>query len=779
MKKRILFSTLLTMSASVCFFAQTEADRQEITKKYDKKELHSLFDQFSQTAEAEAGKVAAYAREHKIPVIIKGEDGSIQQLMRIDEDGTPIYYTNTNVDAAKSTRTNHLNTGGSLNLDLNGENMVVSVWDGGSIRKTHQEFGTRVTVKDGGVPNDHATHVGGTVGASGVIARAKGMAWKSSINSYDWNNDEAEMTSAAATGLLLSNHSYGLVGEYLQLWQFGAYINESRDWDNILFNAPSYLAVKAAGNDGRNRNRFTGVVLNTSPMGGSTDFYDKLTGAATSKNALVVANAQDANIGADGNLISVAIHESSSQGPTDDLRIKPDIAGNGTGVYSPVAYIPGTDTKDNPNTPVNEYDPGTPSNNSYNAYTGTSMASPNVMGSLTLVQQHNHKKEERYMLGAELKGLALHTADDAGAAGPDAMFGWGLLNAKKMVETINAKGKTSIIENRTLNNLATDTLTVKSDGVTPLIVSISWYDRGGALQTSSQLNDNATKRLVNNLDLKVIKVDDNTEYLPWVLTSRSTNAKAVNNNDNFERVDLGVVPKGDYKIEITHKGTLAGNLQNYTLIVTGKEDSGNVSGPAAPSCINAYESNETISTAAAININQDITAAISSATDRDFYKFTIGAGKLTAKLNGPVGVDYDLYIYNASGALLGKSEDTSANEAIALNNRAAGTYYARVIGYNGANSTTCYSLNISATAPITAGTSAGAINTNAAIYPNPADKEITVRDAKEGDNYIIYDYSGKVMKQGSVIRGKVDLHTVHPGNYILKVNNKAYKFIKK
>lgn len=489
--------------------------------------------------------------------------------MKIDESGTPIYYTNNNADAAKSTRANYLNSGGSLGLNLNGENMVVGVWDGGSVRKTHVEFGNRITLKDNAVftdGSDHATHVSGTIGAAGLKAQAKGMAPKSKIDTYDWNNDFSEATNAASAGLLLSNHSYGWAAETLPDWYFGAYTDEAQSWDNILFQAPSYLSVKAAGNDGTNYyyddNTNTWKIINASPIGGTSNKYDKLTDAATSKNVLVVANAEDANIDSEGNLVSTYINSSSSQGPTDDLRIKPDIAGNGTELYSPVAFIPGTAT---------ENSLGTPSTNSYDTYTGTSMASPNVTGTLTLVQQHHKNVQNRYMLGAELKGLALHTADDAGATGPDVFFGWGLLNGKKMVEAINEKGKTSLIENKTLNNNATETLNIASDGITPLTVSISWYDRPGTIQTNGQLNS-TVKRLVNNLDLKVISNDDDTVYRPWVLTSRSTNAQAENNNDNFERVDLGVVPAGEYTVEISHKGTLTGNFQKYTLIVTGMKD---------------------------------------------------------------------------------------------------------------------------------------------------------------------------------------------------------------
>ena len=129
-----------------------------------------------------------------------------------------------------------------------------------------------------------------------------------------------------------------------------------------------------------------------------------------SKNSLIVANGQDALINADGTLNSVTISSSSSEGPTDDLRIKPDITGNGTGLYS--TYESADDI--------------------YNTISGTSMASPNITGSLLLLQQYYNEMFGSFMRASTLKGLALHTADDIGVKGPDAVTGWGLMNAKKV-----------------------------------------------------------------------------------------------------------------------------------------------------------------------------------------------------------------------------------------------------------------------------------------------------------------------------------------------------------
>ena len=111
-------------------------------------------------------------------------------------------------------------------------------------------------------------------------------------------------------------------------------------------------------------------------------------------------------------------------------------------------------------------------------------------------------------------------------------------------------------------------------------------------------------------------------------------------------------------------------------------------------CVNAYEANETQATSATIPINTNISAAIATATDIDYYNFTTtGTNDLTVTLTNLPG-DYDLYFYNSAGTQIGSSTNGgTTNESITYNNAAAGTYYVKVIGYNGASSTTvCYNL---------------------------------------------------------------------------------------
>ncbi|MCB0461683.1 MAG: DUF5011 domain-containing protein [Flavobacteriaceae bacterium] len=544
-------------------FGQTERQKEQITSRYDKQKIDQLLVEFQNKTNQEKQRVDALAQIRNLQKRFES-NGRLLELKKITPEGQPIYFTTFNVDAARSTRTNHLNSGGSLGLNLNGQNMTAHVWDGGLARASHQEYdgaggSNRFSVGDGtSALHYHSAHVTGTIMASGVVANSKGMAPHAKAIGYDWNSDLAEATTAAGNGMLISNHSYGYATRnpntgqpWLPDHYFGGYIDDSRDWDNLMFNAPNYLMVVAAGNDGNDN------TANGAPLDGNSS-YDKLTGHSTSKNNLVVANAQDANIDGNGNLTSVVINSSSSEGPTDDYRIKPDITGNGTSVYSTYES----------------------SDTAYNSITGTSMASPNVAGTLLILQQHANNVNGSFMKASTLKGLALHTADDAGPSGPDAVYGWGLLNAKRAAEAITDNGNTSKIEELTLTSGQSYQITVDSDGVNDLMASISWTDRAG---TANTITNNNTPVLVNDLDIRVSK--GGTTYNPWKLTSITTNGTGDNNVDPYERVDVANA-SGTYTITVTHKGSLTGGSQNYSLIITGLSSTPVVCNATTPTGLN-------------------------------------------------------------------------------------------------------------------------------------------------------------------------------------------------
>ena len=99
-----------------------------------------------------------------LPLRTELPNGRVQEIADFEGD-SPVYLTTDNANAAISTGADLLRTSP---YTLTGSGVTVGLWDGGAARSTHQEFGDRVTVSDTGASIiDHATHVAGTIAASG------------------------------------------------------------------------------------------------------------------------------------------------------------------------------------------------------------------------------------------------------------------------------------------------------------------------------------------------------------------------------------------------------------------------------------------------------------------------------------------------------------------------------------------------------------------------------------------------------------------------------------
>ncbi|MEZ4839053.1 S8 family serine peptidase [Flavobacterium sp.] len=536
--KNSVLCILLMLTFSQLYSQSTEDKRKTILSKSDAKALKNVVTQFSNAFEQEQQKI----RASRFPKL-KSNDSVQIELEKINEQGVPIYLQSHNTLAAQATRTNYLQDFGGLDLNLQGQDMVFYVWDSGHPRVTHEEFKgngntVRVTLEDvmaeggGDYTHYHATHVTGTLLGNGrALREAKGMAPRATAKNYRWTNHFTEVTQAALEGALLTNHSYGWYNNGLPTYEFGNYSSTAADWDLIMHNAPHLLLVFSAGNDGQ-------ANYNSQPI---YTGFDKISGHQCAKNNLVVANATSIVLNELGELVSASINASSSQGPMDELRIKPDVAGKGTQVTS--AY--------------------STSNFSCSSLTGTSMATPNVTGSLMLWQEFYHQQENGFMKAATLKALALHTADDILPQGPDAYSGWGLLNSKKAIQTIQRKGKTTEIIESTLVNGQTYTLPIVSDGIHPLQLSLCWTDLPGVPSTA--LNSSHS-RLINDLDVRITQ--NGTTYYPIRLLSPTTSGTGDNAVDPYERITIAVA-SGNYTVEVTHKGTLTGGVQPFSLVITG------------------------------------------------------------------------------------------------------------------------------------------------------------------------------------------------------------------
>ncbi len=535
LRKKITLISLLILSLSS--FGQNNEQRLMIIKEYDLNKLNSLSDKFSRIYTENKERANKLAKENNWSLIkydIKGQKNELQYI----EEGRPIYFTTFNHGGSITLKTNQVNSGGALGLDLNGQNMFVGVWDGGKIRSTHQDLIGRVIFKDGAATlDDHATHVAGTIIGSGFgNPFAKGMAFEASVWGNDWSNDLSEATTQASQGLLVSNHSYGTQAEGTPLWQYGAYNSTSAAWDDVMYNAPYYQVVFAAGND-----RDSYGTLNPT-KGGS----DMLRNAGTSKNVIVVAAVNEVPNYTGPN--SVIMSSFSNWGPTDDKRIKPDISAKGVGVVSTVST----------------------GDTDYEAMWGTSMAAPGIAGSLILLQQQYFNLKNQYMKSSTLRGLMIHTADEAGTSdGPDHRFGWGLMNTENAVKAITSSINPStsngtVIRELALNQSGTYTENITSDGINPLKVTLCWTDPAG--NATSGTVDDISAKLINDLDIKIVKGTSN--FFPWTLLNNNVAAKIPNSKDNVEKVEISN-PSGQYQIQISHKGNLSSGQQNYSLIMSG------------------------------------------------------------------------------------------------------------------------------------------------------------------------------------------------------------------
>ena len=287
---------------------------------------------------------------------------------------------------------------------------------------------------------------------------------------------------------------------------------------------------------------------NEAPNYGKTaDGFDLLLGFTTTKNGLTIAGA-NTEIDSNGELKKASVAGYSSFGPVDDGRVKPDLAGDGGDILSTSSAT----------------------NSSYQVSAGTSMAAPGVTGSLLLLQQYHEELFGSYMKAATLKGLALHTADDVDARGPDYKMGWGIMNAKSAAEVLQNKEYTSLINEKTLSDGETYTLTVTAIDGEDLVASISWTDPEAETVNRGELNS-TTAALVNDLDIRITK--EGETYLPWKLNPAQANdaaTKGDNKVDPFERVEAENA-NGTYTITISHNGGLKNGLQDFSLIVSGAQ----------------------------------------------------------------------------------------------------------------------------------------------------------------------------------------------------------------
>ncbi|WBV60374.1 S8 family peptidase [Chryseobacterium camelliae] len=541
--------------------------------------------------------------------------------------GVPYFLQAEDTRQLQNSNSDLLNTSGNivgLTGTFNGENIKYTIFDGGRIYETHNAFnnGTgRITNKEDAALSfsDHSTGVASFIGGkdapltnNGVpVGNAKGVAVNSTMDSYMFSTTTLPGNSSTSTVFQkiliaqpnISNHSYGVNTGWTEAYNStgyasftyngykasngtfydyqGTYNTNDKMYDEIVYNNPSYIIVKSSGNyfnmgpTGKGSsapkyyNSGSGAVAfsstDTIPPNNCSLGYDCIGTGSLAKNIIVVGatdiittNNYRYNASTD------VVHSSySSAGPRDDGGIKPDISTVGTNVlYAATVNSTGAST--------------------WAQGSGTSFAAPIVTGVIGLWTQINKQLFSNALLNASsAKVLMIHSASEAGNIGPDPHFGWGFINAKKGAELLVGKSNNTVIFNdETLTSGTKNSKTVKASGSEPLKVTISWIDPKYTpnYQLVSDVFNNRTSKLINDLDLRIIDTTNNTVYYPWKLNADSPMTpatKADNTVDNVEQVVIDAPVAGRaYRIEINNKGTLVNDAgtaapQNYSIMVTG------------------------------------------------------------------------------------------------------------------------------------------------------------------------------------------------------------------
>ncbi len=399
-------------------------------------------------------------------------------------------------------RSNVLYTDYAGGLKYNGEGVNVMMQDDGAIGP-HIDYTGRIDQSNcagcsTSPANDHGDHVSGTImGGGNLDPEFRGMANGVDLDVYNSSNANYNLFPG-----LFDNDDIVITSKSYSNGCNSGYTTLARQLDQQVHDREQLTHVFSAGNSGGDNCGY-----------GAGAGWGNITGGhKAGKNVIAVGNLSHTD----------ALAGSSSRGPAEDGRIKPDICAVGSSVTS------------------------TGPDNIYFTISGTSMSCPGVSGTLAqLYQGYRDLNGGNDPDAALIKGAVLNTGEDLGNTGPDFRYGWGRINARRAFEVI--QNNQFIEDNISQGATNQHTITVPA-GVSELRIMTYWTDYEGSTSASIAL--------VNDLNMEV--TDPNTTvHLPWLLdhtpnttalnTPAGTGVDALN---NMEQVAITDPASGTYTIDI-------------------------------------------------------------------------------------------------------------------------------------------------------------------------------------------------------------------------------------
>ncbi len=603
-----------------------------------------------------------------VPESKVSELAKIEEVLWIEEGPMPLSPNNDGVRA--NTRADAVI---NAPYGLDGTGVRLFVFDGGTVRATHQTFnpgtGSRVTVIDAQPAADHPTHVAGTAagdGSGSTGTRARGVAQEATIFSAAYEQTGGTMLFWDNAGDIQADYA-------LARNTYNADLGTNSIGSNTASNG--YDCARE-GDYGVSSNLLDGIVRGSNATVGSAVIMTWANGnersggspkARCGANYVTTAPPSCAKnpihigaINSDGGSMT----NFSSWGPCDDGRLKPIVSAPGceTGRVSGEAFI---------------YSSLNTSDSAYggSGWCGTSMATPAVGGIVSLFIEDWRARgfggATARPLPALVKAFLIHTARDQGQDGPDFIYGYGAVDAKALIDTMRAGTGTlgaagaTVWGTDSVTNAAVDNFTINVPAGTGVLkASLAWDDAAAAAFSASAP--------VNNLTLQLISPSATTVNA-WVLSAANPHLPAttgLNSLDNQEQVVVENPAAGNWTVRVT--GTsVPTSPQTYGLVYSTTAAAG---GTCTPTTAGFEAGNDSFTLTGAARVAAPATGhgswslrlgGAASTTHEATRDFAIPAGATRAELTywwymttdesaaGGFGWDFfDTEIRNTSGTVL-------------------------------------------------------------------------------------------------------------------------------
>ena len=433
----------------------------------------------------------------------------------------------------------------SSTLGLDGSGETIAVMDTG-IDNDHPDLLGRVVAINTQFgldpsPSDsnsgHGTHVVMTVLGDGTgDASTVGVAPDANLVMYALEHDPTGYFGRQGSIYdLLSDAELKTARIAVNAWgsngNFGYYTADSRSADQYVSNNPYLLPVFSVGDNGGS--------------GAS-----QITAPGTAKNVLSIGSSNNGSVSS-----------SSSDGPTLDGRIKPDLVAPGEGICSAraeeaksvVGSVCATGTHSN-------------TRSMYMELSGTSQATAVAGGSAALAREYLREVAGINKPSASLiKATLVNGAEDLGTPNiPNNDEGWGQIDLENSLNPMHAGAALDIFhdDSRELQAGFSLLYSFDMDASKGVDLTLAWSDVEGSANAPQ-----SESRLMNDLDL-ILMAPDGTTYIGNNFANGiSVTGGTADDLNNIERVRLPAgasTQTGEWMLMIEHRG---GGTQRFSVVL--------------------------------------------------------------------------------------------------------------------------------------------------------------------------------------------------------------------